>query len=148
MRWNDKDPPSNNINVARLRAKYYGARYIIHRPLLHHALHPIAPKQPQPQVAAESPALSAVSSSQSHASPAFPHNPHTELTMERGTSDMGPSPHIYTSRDPQPSSLNDLDPKILAACVSCIEAAMNSTTAFDGIEGRPIVTNIFGTAHA
>ena len=149
MRWNDEDPPSNNINVARLRAKYYGARYIIYRPLLHHALHPMAPRQPQQtQVTAESPALSAVSSAQSHPSPAMPHNPHSE-GMERGTSDFGvPPQHIYSSRDPQPSSLNDLDPKVLQACRTCIEAAINSTTAFDGIEGRPIVTNIFGTAHA
>jgi hypothetical protein len=37
--WNDKDPPSSDINAARMRAKYYGARYIIHRPLLYNALH-------------------------------------------------------------------------------------------------------------
>ncbi|KAH1372036.1 hypothetical protein KXX49_000372, partial [Aspergillus fumigatus] len=39
MKWKDADPPSNNINVARMRAKYYGTRYIIHRPLLYQALH-------------------------------------------------------------------------------------------------------------
>ena len=39
MRWSDADPPSTDINFARLRAKYYGARYIIHRPFLNYALH-------------------------------------------------------------------------------------------------------------
>lgn len=31
---------------------------------------------------------------------------------------------------------------------SCIHSAILSTEAFGGIEGRPVVTNIFGTAHA
>lgn len=39
MRWADGDDPSEDINEARLRAKYYGALYIIHRPFLHYALH-------------------------------------------------------------------------------------------------------------
>ena len=30
----------------------------------------------------------------------------------------------------------------------CIDSAILSTNVFDGIEGRPVVTNIFGTAHA
>ena len=144
MKWDDGDPPSSDLNVARLRAKYYGARYIIHRPLLHHALHPMAHKSSAPTGTAASPALSAVSNAPSHVSPhAFQAEP-----MERWTSDMGPPPRMRQSQDPQPSPLKDLDPKILAACMTCVEAAMNSTTAFDGVEGRPIVTNIFGTAHA
>lgn len=39
LKWDDADPPAADINAARMRAKYYGARYIIHRPFLHHALH-------------------------------------------------------------------------------------------------------------
>jgi hypothetical protein len=147
MRWDDKDPPAEDINVARLRAKYYGARYIIHRPLLHHALHPMAQKPATQPAAAESPALSVVSSAQSYVSPSIPHAQHSE-SMERWPSDMAPPPRISTSQDPQPPSLKDLGPKVLNACVSCIEAAMHSTIAFDGVKGRPIVTNIFGTAHA
>jgi hypothetical protein len=39
--------------------------------------------------------------------------------------------------------------EIWQACQRCIEAAVQSTIAFDGIdEGRVIVTNIHGTAHA
>ena len=33
-----EDEPATNINAARLRAKYYGACYIIHRPFLKYAL--------------------------------------------------------------------------------------------------------------
>lgn len=39
MQWNDTEEPANEINAARMRAKYYGSRYIIHRPLFYHALH-------------------------------------------------------------------------------------------------------------
>ena len=39
QRWRDEDEPASEINEARLRAKYYGALYIIHRPFLYHALH-------------------------------------------------------------------------------------------------------------
>lgn len=38
IQWDDKDEPASHINAARLRAKYYGARYIIHRPFLRYAL--------------------------------------------------------------------------------------------------------------
>ena len=39
FQWKDEDEPSTDINEARLRAKYYGGVYIIHRPFLYHALH-------------------------------------------------------------------------------------------------------------
>lgn len=146
MKWVDSDPPASDINIARMRAKYYGAKYIIHRPLLHHALHPMAPKI-QNSAPAQSPAHSAVSSNQSQLSPALPHAQQAER-MERYSSDMGPPVRTPSNYDPNPPSLKDLDPKIFNACAVCIEAAMNSTVAFDGVEGRPIVTNIFGTAHA
>ncbi len=38
LQWKDDDEPSSYINDARLRAKYYGALYIIHRPFLRHLL--------------------------------------------------------------------------------------------------------------
>ncbi|GMF78141.1 unnamed protein product [Aspergillus oryzae] len=41
----------------------------------------------------------------------------------------------------------NLPAKLQDACKVCIDSAMLSTVAFDGIEGRPVVTNIFGTAH-
>ena len=38
LKWDDVDMPSMEINHARLRGKWYGAQYIIHRPYLHYAL--------------------------------------------------------------------------------------------------------------
>lgn len=34
LQWQEDDPPALEINDARLRAKFYGAQYIIHRPFL------------------------------------------------------------------------------------------------------------------
>ncbi|WEW57904.1 hypothetical protein PRK78_003371 [Emydomyces testavorans] len=147
MRWNDSDPPARDINIARMRGKYYGARYIIHRPLLHHALHPMIPKHHNPGLV-ESPAPSVVSSANSQISPALAHVQQVE-TIDRWSGNMPPPLRITSSQDPpQPPFEKDLDPKLHSACVTCIEAAMQSTIAFDEVEGRPIVTNIFGTAHA
>ena len=38
LAWEDGDMPALDINHARLRGKWYGAQYIIHRPYLHYAL--------------------------------------------------------------------------------------------------------------
>jgi hypothetical protein len=37
--WSDNDPPASDIIIARLRGKYYGARYVCTRPYLDYALH-------------------------------------------------------------------------------------------------------------
>lgn len=37
--WSDDEPPHGDILAARLRAKYYGARYVTTRPFLDYALH-------------------------------------------------------------------------------------------------------------
>lgn len=104
MQWNDYDPPASEINAARMRAKYYGARYIIHRPFLHHALHKNFPPVDVMDEAIDS-----------------------------------------AVKQAQASSMNQ---NLVNLCRACIEAAKASTIAFDGIRGRLIVTNIFGTAHA
>lgn len=39
FQWQDTDPPATDILRARLRAKYYGASYITHRPFLDYWLH-------------------------------------------------------------------------------------------------------------
>lgn len=39
LAWSDDDPPATDINVARLRAKYYGSIYVILRPYLRIANH-------------------------------------------------------------------------------------------------------------
>jgi hypothetical protein len=38
LAWHDEDPPSTDINVARLRAKYYGGLYMVLRPFLFSAV--------------------------------------------------------------------------------------------------------------
>ncbi|KAJ5790047.1 uncharacterized protein N7518_007058 [Penicillium psychrosexuale] len=87
MKWGDDEQPATEINTARMRAKFYGAQYIIYRPLLYRALH---------------------------------------------------SPPGAKEGLPQP---------LLDACKICIKSAILNTMAFDRIEGRLIITNIFGTAH-
>ncbi|OAT12878.1 C6 zinc finger domain-containing protein [Blastomyces gilchristii SLH14081] len=148
MRWEETDPPSDNIIIARMRAKYYGARYIIHRPLLHHALHPMAKSLPGTANSVPSPSASTVSSSQSQASPLSANPAHLPHGMERLTSDMGPPSRPVVHSENQHLSIKTLDSKIRKACQACIDAAIQSTIAFDGVAGRPVVTNIFGTAHA
>ncbi|KAI9653820.1 MAG: hypothetical protein M1831_005687 [Alyxoria varia] len=95
LRWGDRDEPAQDINDARLRAKYYGARYIIHRPFLHFVLHQSGRRNEQ-----------------------------DKMRFEKRQDCLG-------------------------MARKCVDAAMKSTTAFDGVPcGRLLVTNIFGTAHA
>ncbi|KAL3437192.1 hypothetical protein BDV09DRAFT_23551 [Aspergillus tetrazonus] len=136
MRWNDNDPPSPDINHARMRAKYWGARYIIHRPVLFHALHFLGPNASGSAV--DSPAGLAGS----HTSPSLAHGQRatdmTRISSDLGTLQGSNGAHSY----------RDLPPKIRRACGLCVQSAIQSTIAFDGVKGRPVVTNIFGTAHA
>ncbi|KAL4807006.1 hypothetical protein BDV18DRAFT_111585 [Aspergillus unguis] len=139
MKWNDTDPPSSDINVARMRAKYYGARYIIHRPLLWHAIHDYGPSKDTQDSIIDSPAK-------------FP---------DSGSILNQMSPSIAPSQGMSPGDLNvpqrkkkpaetyrDLPRNLRRACKECLDSAVKSTIAFDGVKGRPVVTNIFGTAHA
>ncbi|KAF4207298.1 hypothetical protein CNMCM8927_003572 [Aspergillus lentulus] len=152
MKWKDTDPPSNDINVARMRAKYYGARYIIHRPLLYHALHFAGLPNPNPSASVEPPAGSVLSGSESQQ--VFPSLPHSQRAPNTAhlSSDLGIAVHsalpYFQGGSMGTVAYRDLPPKLRRACKVCIDSAILSTEAFDGIEGRPIVTNIFGTAHA
>ncbi|KXG51317.1 uncharacterized protein PGRI_093290 [Penicillium griseofulvum] len=120
MQWDDADPPANEINAARMRAKYYGARYIIHRPLLYHALH--------------------------YGNTGVRTGPLGQLLFD-SPSDNGSIP--AAGWQPPKVSLNNIPRKLRAACDICIKSAIKSTEAFDGLGGdRLVVTNIFGTAHA
>lgn len=103
LAWQDEDPPSTDLNVARLRAKFYGGYYMILRPFLYIAIH--------------------------------------DLKVEW--------------KDPTQNIQNSIK--------NCIEAAIQSTIAFDNVgakdasayrryidisKKRLLVTNIFGTLHA
>ncbi|KAH0548116.1 hypothetical protein GP486_008154, partial [Trichoglossum hirsutum] len=142
LRWEDDEPPPSDINAARLRAKYYGARYIIHRPFVHHALHPLVPHGTYPVLPEDGSAqLAGRLSNQSSPTnlAALPANAAFEPTGRR-KSGMAMAPLEPVA--------GVVDKSVIDACKSCIGAAIQSTKAFHGVRGRPIVTNIFGTAHA
>lgn len=135
--WSDSDEPSPDINAARMRAKYYGARYLIHRPFLHHALHPISHQNMQNSQLSESPSTVSTQASQYASMPETPTPTHQSICPG---SRMGP-PRLLLNID-------RIDKQVLQASEICVKAAIQSTIAFDGVDKRPIVTNIFGTAHA
>ena len=125
LTWNDDDPPDTDINVARLRAKVYGARYIIHRPFLNYALH----------------------------SPGLRDSIDRQLTSLRKPQFESPTGREQGAMAPPSRERSERDTEIqeiLRSAEQCIDAAIRSTEAFDGVrrQGRLIVTNIFGTAHA
>ncbi|KAL9635607.1 MAG: hypothetical protein Q9204_002569 [Flavoplaca sp. TL-2023a] len=131
LQWSDDDPPSPDINTARLRAKYYGALNIIHRPFLRHALDHNMDFQESPPTQAH-----AVINYQSRSSSYSPQS------FERKNSNMGPPGSTQKEKIHQA--------EILHSAKTCVEAAVQSTKAFDNIINRQrlIVTNIFGTSHA
>ena len=127
--WDDNDHKSDNINEARMRGKYYGARYIIHRPALQWALW--SDQTSVDNAPSESPY----------------HNPSGLPSPAVGSGQMS---NQLTRKEmgPPSRSLEPLEPYILNASRACVEAAVRSTTAFDKVPRRLIITNIFGTGHA
>lgn len=157
MKWKESDPPASDINAARMRAKYYGARYIIHRPLLYHALHYGNTGARIGSVghnSVDSPSGSTSASQPQQTSPSIAHNSYGAPNMSRMMSDLGsapsnPSPSSFPNGWTPPNvDIRDLPTKLRRACKICVDSAIMSTIAFDGIEDRLVVTNIFGTAHA
>ena len=117
LRWNDSDPPPRDILSARLRAKYWGARYVINRPFLDYALH-IMPHVSEGR-SVDDVALDV------HGNP----RDKAEIHLFKAIQGMG-------------------ETEIWQASQRCIDAAMQSTVALDGVPDRLVVTNIHGTAHA
>jgi hypothetical protein len=117
LRWNDNDPPATDILAARLRAKYWGARYIVNRPFLDYALHimPLAKDG---------------------------------LTIESVAKDCNGNPRDKAEIHLFKAIKNMGEKEIWTASKRCIQAAMQSTVALDGVPERLIITNIHGTAHA
>ncbi|KAF2711565.1 hypothetical protein K504DRAFT_224100 [Pleomassaria siparia CBS 279.74] len=139
LAWKDHEPPSRDINIARLRAKFYGGHYMILRPFLFLAVHDV--QLPQgPQVAWSSQANSPAGNM---TVPSIPTNPGLQRSL------MNP---------------NSEQADILIVAHKCINSAIQSTIAFDRVgepensdtyipfqsiaKRRLIVTNIFGTLHA
>ena len=117
LQWHDDDRPAADILEARLRAKYWGARYVINRPFLDYALHLMAHVKEGHHI--ESVAQDV------HGNPRSP----AEIHLFKAIEGMG-------------------EQQIWEASKRCIEAAMQSTVAFDNVPDRLIITNIHGTAHA
>lgn len=117
LRWDDDDPPPSDILSARLRAKYWGARYVINRPFLDYALHIM-------------PYVTDGKSVRDVAMDGYG-NPRDKADI-----------HLFEAIE----QLGERE--VWQAAKRCIDAAMHSTVAFDGIPDRLIVTNIHGTAHA
>jgi len=118
MKWHDDDPPPSDILSARLRAKYWGARYVANRPFLDYALH-IMPYVKGGKQAVEEVALDIYGNKRDQA----------DIHLFKAIEQMG-------------------EKRVWHAARSCVNAAMHSTVAFDGIPARLIMTNIHGTAHA
>jgi hypothetical protein len=138
MAWDDNDWITSDINAARMRAKYYGAKVIINRPTLDAALHDdwstISMRQ------SESPLPGQGRRSQ-QTSPTVPHRHHSTGVRQQESYAVSPA-------QSETRSVNSLKPDIREGVNACIQAAIRSTTAFDGVPPRLIVTNIFGTGHA
>ncbi|RPA99602.1 hypothetical protein L873DRAFT_1827964 [Choiromyces venosus 120613-1] len=146
LRWEETDPPPADINAARLRAKYFGARYIIHRPFVYHAIHGGNAMYNAPSnsgaFSTSSPAMSTSEMSQSSPSATTPggFNSSGGNTVGRRISIAGEGERAELA----PISLE-------TSCRKCIDSAISSTTAFHAFSpdvNRPLITNVFGTAHA
>jgi hypothetical protein len=117
LKWDDSDEPPADILDARLRAKYWGARYLVNRPFLDYALH-IMPHAKDGR-SIESVAVDSQGNPRDRA----------EIHLFKAIELMG-------------------EHEIWEASKRCVDAAMQSTIAFDGVPERLIITNIHGTAHA
>jgi hypothetical protein len=143
LKWTDGQLPDSDILKARMQAKYYGAGYIVLRPYLFHALQ---------WPSSSTPNLDLLSWQQEY-NPIAPNLPKhiTDIDHLESTFSMGlPNRNVTMAevvKDPQ------LAKTFLWCCKKCIENAMCSTEAFDGVAftawgKRPRVTNIHGTATA
>lgn len=194
LRWDDSEPPSTDINAARLRAKYYGARYIIHRPFIYHALHKrrslsgsLVPPPPP------SSSLDQTSDVPQRGSPATSNTTAAAVAAgevsalasgsagSRGGGGGGDGigagtgaggggggshmvavqavgegdniehhQHQHQQRQGR-GNFSGGTTSLELNCRKCIESAVRSTTAFHAFDpdaNRPIITNVFGTAHA
>jgi hypothetical protein len=118
--FREDDPPANDILSARLRAKYWGAQVITYRPFIRQILQ-----------------FSHKMNNNSSTSPEL----HPFNEFRQGI--------IAPVIQPGTRNAGDIDPQVVDYARKGIKALIESTRAFHGLdERRPIITNIFGTAHA
>lgn len=126
LKWDDSEKEPKDILSARLRAKYWGARYVINRPFLDYALH----------IMKHVPTGARQSDSGENAT--------VETVAVDVNNNLRDKADIHLFK-----AIQGLDKGVIwEACRRCIEAAMRSTVAFDEVPDRLVVTNIHGTAHA
>jgi hypothetical protein len=117
--FRENDPPAEDILAARLRAKYWGAQSITYRPFIRQILQ--------------------FTHSLNH-HPTSP-NPPTGTEFRDGI--IAPVIH------PNTKSLGDIEPSVVELAKKGIKALVESTRPFHNLgDKRPIITNVFGTAHA
>jgi hypothetical protein len=133
--WDDNDHMSSDINVARMRAKYYGAKYIIHRPALQYAL-------------AFCSGTGGSSTPRSHHSESPAVGPSYQPQLVSHGEAVSLRARRQTRAGPPTPAIERLDPRARKGAEACIWAAIRSTTAFDRVPERMIITNIFCTARA
>lgn len=117
--FKEEDPPAPDILAARLRAKYWGAQVITYRPFVRQILQ------------------------FSHSVANHPQSPNPPTWSEFRDGIIAPS------INPGAKSLSEIDPGVVEMARKGIKALIESTRAFHNLgELRPIITNVFGTAHA
>lgn len=117
--FNEDDPPATDLLAARLRAKYWGAQVITYRPFIRQILQ------------------------FSHSINRHPSSPDPPTWSEFRVGVIAPS------IQPGTKSLSDIDPGVIDLAKKGIKALVESTRAFHNLgDDRPIITSVFGTAHA
>ncbi|KAH7326067.1 hypothetical protein B0I35DRAFT_125234 [Stachybotrys elegans] len=117
--FKEDDPPATDILAARLRAKYWGAQVITYRPFIRQIL------------------------AFSHKIRNSPRSPtlHSRSEFKQGI--------IAPVINPNAKVVSDIDPGVVELAKKGLKALVESTRAFHGLDcTRPIITNVFGTAHA
>jgi hypothetical protein len=148
--WQDSTDLATSLLAARIRAKYYGGEYIILRPYIYSALRwqndgNMPPRPPFDLLEW----VNKHNEAEKEAAARRAFNKANGLEYDFGDKDL---PQVAISYDAFQS-----DPKLaevfLWCCKRCIDAAMASTSVFDGVaspleDKRLRVTNIHGTATA
>lgn len=117
--FKEADSPAGDILAARLRAKYWGAQMITYRPFIRQILQ---------------------FTHSIHQHPSSPNPP----TWSEFRQDI-----IAPAIRPGAKSIREIEPRVVELARKGIKALVESTRAFHNLgEDRPIITNIFGTAHA
>ncbi|KKY25262.1 putative c6 zinc finger domain-containing protein [Phaeomoniella chlamydospora] len=153
--WDDREPPAADILAARLRAKFYGGRNIILRPLLEKIMkEEIDAAKARKQLNSDDNYSAGSPSrpddrSQPH-SPAVTHLRHPNRSAQQQYKARLPQHHAFSQNltGTEHPPLTDRERELAEIGIQSLIA---STIAFDAVVprvGRLIVTNIFGTLHA